>query len=81
MAGDARTFIQIVIAGSLGGISRLAGQWVSKRTETKPQRELRDPNRAEAVYDRRVDFELRRLEKLRMALVAANAVAENGRRL
>ena len=80
MAGEGLAFWQTLVAGALGGGLTLAGQAITKRMETRAESEARDLGRAEAVYDRRLQYELQRLEELRHALVRASAVADEGRR-
>lgn len=74
------TWWQTLLSGASGGALTLVGQIVVKRRETQAQREARALDRREAVYDRRLSYELERLEELRRALVEADDVAPDGRR-
>ena len=58
----------------------LVGQAVTKRMETKTQRELREAERTELVYDRRLDYEVLR-RGVAYCLGGAHEVAHDGRRL
>ncbi|MFC7488777.1 hypothetical protein ACOCJ7_07190 [Knoellia sp. CPCC 206453] len=75
------TWAQTVISGAVGGALTLLGQVLVTLRETKAQAEAREATRTEAVYDRRLTYELEHLEELRQALLEADDVANDGRRL
>lgn len=72
---------QTMLSTAAGGTLAFAGQWVTSRRQAKTQEKVRGDNRVEAVYDRRLTYELDRLEELRQALLEADDVAAHGRRL
>lgn len=71
---------QTMLSTAAGGSLAFAGQWVSSRRQAKTLETVRVHARTEAVYDRRLTYELERLEELRQALLEAEDAAEDGRR-
>lgn len=71
---------QTILSTAAGGGLAIFGQWLTARRQGQTQERMRQDARKEAVHDKRLDYELERLEELRQALLEAEEVASHGRR-